>query len=171
MSTMKLVVLAVCLVFLAVTAVEGQQTNWLKHDLYDCVRCLCHARSGCWIRQNCARYSISEDYWKKAGSLTVSPNEKSTDPSAYRNCMRDENCIVGTIIQYTGQFGEDMDCNCDGVFDCKDRAAIHLMGASCENPNFGGIFARRFNECSNMVGTKNMLSQEGNNKCTTPTIF
>ncbi|XP_072380138.1 uncharacterized protein [Diabrotica undecimpunctata] len=162
---MRFAVLAFCLALVAISAVESVQTNWLSHPLYECVRCLCHARSGCWIRQNCARYSISMDYWTKAGSLTVSPYESSTSPTAYSNCMKDENCIVGTIINYTGRLG-DKDCNCDGVFDCKDRAAIHLMGASCANPYFGDVFANRFNECATRVGSRNMLSREGNNMCT-----
>ncbi|XP_056636029.1 uncharacterized protein LOC130444765 [Diorhabda sublineata] len=137
--------------------------NWLNHPLYPCVQCLCHARSGCWRRQNCARYSISEQYWRDAGALTVS-NEENQDSDAFRRCMANENCIVGTIINYTGRFG-DLDCNCDNVFDCKDRLAIHLKGKNCDRPVYGSIYASRFNHCAARIGVQQMFSQEGEPNC------
>lgn len=64
---------------------------------------MCHARSGCWSRFNCARYSISKEYWEKAGSH--SPDTSSLD-QAYRACMGNENCILNTLKSYTEQYGE-----------------------------------------------------------------
>ncbi|XP_018577274.1 uncharacterized protein LOC108915662 [Anoplophora glabripennis] len=152
----------IALTCVCVDAIE----NFLENPLYQCIRCLCHARSGCWIRQNCARYSISRNYWQEAGALTVNNWSKGGDD--YTRCMRDENCIVGTIIQYTQKFGK-LDCNCDGKFDCKDRFAIHLFGPSCENPKFTSTYARRFNECSARIGVATMLTEEGDN-CEAPPV-
>lgn len=75
-------------------------------DIQQCINCLCHARSGCWSRYNCARYSINYDYWQKAGSLTVDAEDKPDDEVSYLNCLRNENCIVATIAKYTEHFGE-----------------------------------------------------------------
>ncbi|KAJ8924785.1 hypothetical protein NQ315_000938 [Exocentrus adspersus] len=144
---------------------EGLE-NYLAHPLYPCIKCLCHARTGCWLRQNCARYSISEKYWRDAGALTT--NGRDTRNS-YRNCMWNENCIVGTIISYTEKFGK-RDCNCDGSFDCKDRLAIHLFGDECENPKFNSTYARRFNECAAQVGVSTMLDVEGHDNCNAPEV-
>ncbi|CAH1112592.1 unnamed protein product [Psylliodes chrysocephalus] len=142
--------------------------DWLSHELYPCIKCLCHARSGCWIRQNCARYSIDFNYWKTAGSVVANLDDLPNDKNSYESCMKDENCIVGTIIQFTEKFGR-IDCNCDGKFDCKDRLAIHLLkGPNCEQPTFGRTYARRFNECASAVGVSTMLSKEGDDSCTAP---
>nr|XP_023029680.1 uncharacterized protein LOC111517691 [Leptinotarsa decemlineata] len=112
-------------------------------------------------------YSISRDYWTRAGSLVVSPSDSQLSDGGYDKCMRDENCIVGTIIEYTKSWGE-MDCNCDGSFNCKDLAAIHLFGRKCERPMFGSVYASRFNHCANRIGVSDMLTQEGGDLCTVP---
>ncbi|KAF5291492.1 hypothetical protein FQR65_LT01804 [Abscondita terminalis] len=121
--------------------------NLMGTEIQKCLNCLCHARSGCWSRFNCARYSISQDYWVRAGSHSVSthPDENVN----YQNCMGDENCILNTIKSYTESFGE-RDCNCDGHFDCKDRFALHLFGDACFNPTFGSTYATRY-----MVAARN----------------
>ncbi|XP_044758968.1 uncharacterized protein LOC123316802 [Coccinella septempunctata] len=129
-----------------------------------CVNCLCHARSGCWSRFNCARYSVSFDYWKVAGSPVLSPDDDPDSQDSYKKCMANENCIVNTIDKYTTSFGE-IDCNCDGKFDCKDRYAIHLHGRNCENPQFGERYARRFNHCARSIGVAEMLEKEGYDGC------
>lgn len=65
---------------------------------------MCHARSGCWSRFNCARYSISKEYWTRAGSHTTGPFKDSEE--AFHNCMENENCILNTLKGYTELFGE-----------------------------------------------------------------
>lgn len=60
------------------------------------------------------------------------------------------------------------DCNCDGVFDCKDRLAIHLFGDSCFNPKYGDVYATRFNHCAKKIGVNIMSESEGD--CT-PEVF
>ncbi|KAJ8956821.1 hypothetical protein NQ318_014235 [Aromia moschata] len=159
----------VLLSFVVITC-EGIE-NFLNNPLYSCVECLCHARTGCWLRRNCASYSISKDYWRTAGSLSANPTKNpGSEDQTYRECMRNENCIVGTIIKYTEHFGP-MDCNCDGKFDCKDRAAIHLFGQNCENPKYGQTYANRFNHCANRIGVKSMLSAEGSDTCNAVEVF
>ncbi|KAF5291491.1 hypothetical protein FQR65_LT01803 [Abscondita terminalis] len=137
-------------------------TTGLEHllntEIQKCLNCLCHARSGCWSRFNCARYSISKDYWIQAGSHSIAEHEN--EDVAYKNCMNDENCILNTVKSYTEGFGLQ-DCNCDGQFDCKDRFAIHLFGSSCFNPTFGDVYADRFNDCAKQIGVKLMSKVEG----------
>lgn len=71
--------------------------------MHKCIECLCHARTGCYRRSNCASYSINYNYWKTAGYPTL-PNDDPNNEQSYRNCMRDENCILNTIVGYTGTF-------------------------------------------------------------------
>ncbi|KAK9883477.1 hypothetical protein WA026_001653 [Henosepilachna vigintioctopunctata] len=151
-------------VFLVLIAYGEALKNLIGTPIQKCVNCLCHARSGCWSRFNCAKYSVGFEYWKTAGSPVLNVDDDPDAESSYKMCMANENCIVNTIAQYTSKFGE-MDCNCDGKFDCKDRFAIHLQGANCANPNFGSRYARRFNECAASTGVADMLSSEGNGNC------
>ncbi|KAK4874048.1 hypothetical protein RN001_013408 [Aquatica leii] len=132
--------------------------NLIGTEIQKCLNCLCHARSGCWNRLNCARYSISKSYWTHAGSHST--RDYPSEDLAYQNCMQNENCILNTVKSYTESFGEK-DCNCDGHFDCKDRLAIHLFGSSCTNPKFGGTYATRFNHCASQIGVKFMSEIEG----------
>ncbi|KAB0792923.1 hypothetical protein PPYR_12543 [Photinus pyralis] len=151
------VVLIVTSLFCVLTNVKGLE-NLIGTDIQKCLNCVCHARSGCWSRFNCARYSISLEYWIDGGSHTDGPYDNLKD--AYNSCMKNENCILNTIKSYTDRF-DDRDCNCDGVFDCKDRLAIHLFGDACFNPKFGDVYSKRFNHCAAQVGVHEMASAEG----------
>ncbi|KAL3272711.1 hypothetical protein HHI36_014173 [Cryptolaemus montrouzieri] len=159
MKSIILIAILSCLFF---------QTEALKNlmgtEIQKCVNCLCHARSGCWSRYNCARYSVSFDYWKAAKSPVLDPNDDPDSQASYKKCMGNENCIVNTIYQYTNSFN-DTDCNCDGTFDCKDMFAIHLFGRNCKSPNFGRTYARRFNECAKSIGVNVMEIHEGDEEC------
>ncbi|XP_045477751.1 uncharacterized protein LOC123682942 [Harmonia axyridis] len=158
------------LLVLTILFIQGEALkNLMGTDIHKCISCLCHARTGCWRRRNCASYSISFDYWKTAGSPVLDPSHDPDSEESYKKCLLDENCIVNTIDKYTSSFGE-LDCNCDGKFDCKDRFAIHLNGERCVNPNFGRTYARRFNECAQSIGVKEMLSQEGYKGCVLPDV-
>ncbi|CAH1171209.1 unnamed protein product [Phaedon cochleariae] len=167
---MKLLIFC-ALVCSSLICCEGLETitDYLSSPVYPCIQCLCHGVSGCWRRQNCARYSVSKEYWMQAGSLVVSAADDPSSDASYRKCLQNENCIVGTIIKYTEQYGE-ADCNCDEKFDCKDRLAIHLFGNKCEKPSFGHTIARRFNDCAARVGVSAMLSSEGDDFCTLPIV-
>ncbi|KAG5865195.1 hypothetical protein JTB14_032080 [Gonioctena quinquepunctata] len=165
------IVLACAIVLFSEGADSRKITDYLSDPLYSCVQCLCHARTGCWRRRNCASYSISKDYWKKAGSLVVSADDDPNNDSSYQKCMLDENCIVGTVIEYTRSWGMQMDCNCDGIFDCKDMAAIHLFGQKCERPMFGEEYANRFNHCAAKIGVREMRFLEGDDQCTVPEVY
>ncbi|KAF2880577.1 hypothetical protein ILUMI_25588, partial [Ignelater luminosus] len=73
-------------------------------EIQECLNCLCHARSGCWNRLNCANYSITKTYWEKSGSPT-NGNYLNSDES-FKFCMQDENCILNAVKGYTESFGE-----------------------------------------------------------------
>lgn len=65
-----------------------------------CINCLCHARTGCYSRINCAKYSISIDYWRTAKSPVVDADDDPDDEESYKKCIKNENCILATIAQY-----------------------------------------------------------------------
>ncbi|XP_063916582.1 uncharacterized protein LOC135132423 [Zophobas morio] len=155
-------------VVIFVTSCKGIK-SYMGTDMQTCFNCLCHARTGCYSRINCAKYSINFDYWKTANSPVVDVDDEPETQQSYKKCMRNENCILATLDQYADAIGH-MDCNCDGTFDCKDRFAIHLFGSECTNPKFSKKYAKRFNSCSKEAGTKTMLIEEGYYGCT-PEVF
>lgn len=72
-------------------------------EFYECAKCMCHGVSGCWYRENCAKYSINEEYWRDAGSPSL--DETVVDSNQrYKKCMKNENCIVNTIKMYTDKY-------------------------------------------------------------------
>jgi hypothetical protein len=74
-------------------------------ELQKCFNCFCHARTGCYSRFNCASYSISFDYWKVANSPVVDVDDDPDSQTSYRNCMKNENCILATLDQYAKAIG------------------------------------------------------------------
>ncbi|XP_068915232.1 uncharacterized protein [Tenebrio molitor] len=154
--------------FLFFTSCDGIK-NYMGTELQNCFNCFCHARTGCFSRFNCASYSISFDYWKTAKSPVVDVDDDPDSQTSYRNCMKNENCILATLDQYADVIGH-MDCNCDGVFDCKDRFAIHLHGSDCTNPQFTRKYTQRYNTCAKSVGTTDMKTEEGYEGCD-PEVF
>ncbi|KAF2880578.1 hypothetical protein ILUMI_25589 [Ignelater luminosus] len=162
---MKLFTIVFVIISLALGSNARELENLMGTPMQNCLNCLCHARSGCYSRFNCARYSISREYWEQAGSF--SPDTSSNLDQAYRACMVNENCILNTLKTYTEQYGE-RDCNCDGIFDCKDRLAIHLFNDDCTNPKYGETYSRRFNDCAQQIGVTNMSPSEGS--CDIPEV-
>ncbi|KRT78650.1 hypothetical protein AMK59_7101 [Oryctes borbonicus] len=73
--------------------------NLINSDIHKCVTCLCHARTGCYSLQNCAKYSISYDYWTDAKAPTVE-NNTGINLQSYTKCIADDNCIIHTIRNY-----------------------------------------------------------------------
>ncbi|KAI4456130.1 destabilase-related [Holotrichia oblita] len=134
-----------------------QLENLLNTDLHTCIKCLCHARTGCYRRRNCASYSISEAYWKKAGYPSL-PGDNPNSSQSYNRCMQDENCIVNTIVGYTRNFN-NLDCNCDGKYDCQDMLKLHLFGEQCGS-RMDNDQVRRFNNCASTNHLASMVSNE-----------
>ncbi|XP_063916949.1 uncharacterized protein LOC135132703 [Zophobas morio] len=157
-------ILTVFLVVMFFTFSEALK-NYKGTEIQKCLNCLCHARTGCYSRFNCASYSVNIDYWKFAKSPVVDIDDEPETEQSYKKCMRNENCILTTIDQYADAVGH-MDCNCDGAFDCKDRFAIHLFGLNCTNPKFEKWYVDRFNTCAKEVGVNTMLENEGFDGCT-----
>ncbi|XP_044272652.1 uncharacterized protein LOC123016365 [Tribolium madens] len=143
--------------------------NYMGTEIQKCLNCLCHARTGCFSRFNCASYSIDFDYWKTAGSPNVDEedDEELDDQKIFAKCIKNENCILATLDKYAENIGH-IDCNCDQKFDCKDRFAIHLYGAQCTNPKFTKAYVRRFNNCAKNLGVATMLEEEGFVGCEPP---
>ncbi|KAK9717665.1 Destabilase [Popillia japonica] len=143
--------------FLLYIQYSEQLQNLLNTDLHTCIKCLCHARTGCYRRINCARYSISEAYWRRAGYPTL-PGDNPNSSQSYLNCMQDENCILNTIVGYTNAFN-NLDCNCDGVYDCRDMLKLHLYGEQCGD-KVDDDKVSRFNNCASRNYLASMASNE-----------
>ncbi|KAK9717666.1 Destabilase [Popillia japonica] len=109
-----------------------QLQNLLNTDFHNCIKCVCHATTGCYQRTNCANYSMSYKYWQKAGHPTLSIND-TLDRGGFSKCILDENCILNTIFGYINTYN-NADCNCDGEFDCNDILKLHLRGEDCGAP-------------------------------------
>ncbi|KAJ3645798.1 hypothetical protein Zmor_023430 [Zophobas morio] len=91
-------------VVIFVTSCKGIK-SYMGTDMQTCFNCLCHARTGCYSRINCAKYSINFDYWKTANSPVVDVDDEPETQQSYKKCMRNENCILATLDQYADAIG------------------------------------------------------------------
>lgn len=89
--------------FVLICCFTGSMENMLEDEFYECAKCLCHSVSGCWFRENCARYSINQTYWEIAGEPTINFDVKNK-VERFSKCMNNENCIVTTIKKYTDNY-------------------------------------------------------------------
>ncbi|KAL3274095.1 hypothetical protein HHI36_015511 [Cryptolaemus montrouzieri] len=138
--------------------------NIIGTDLETCFNCICFAVTMCNDTLKCAKNSINESYWEKAGSPTI--NNKIPSTQEYKNCLKDVNCIYNTMNFYTNVGGSNRDTNCDGKFDCKDRLAVHFKGHVQNYPLESYIY-RRFDNCA---VTNNIPVREGWTSCDLGTI-
>ncbi|CAH0563606.1 unnamed protein product [Brassicogethes aeneus] len=121
-------------IFFFITLVQADETS----D-NECVVCMCHALTSCWSLHSCARESISYDYWKE----TLEEGENDSNET-FEKCMEHDQCLTKTVLKSTSRYNE-FDTNCDKVFDCRDRFAIHLF-ANQKNVSIGD-YAERFWNC------------------------
>ncbi|GLV35059.1 uncharacterized protein CBL_09540 [Carabus blaptoides fortunei] len=152
-ATVYLVIFLFCSIL-----IDGNDANISEQ----CLRCICHGRSGCYFMKNCANYSISRKYWEDAGRPTVLDDSKD-DPVSYENCKKDDNCIMQAMRQYI--MPKSKDCDCDGTVDCKDFAAIHYYGDSCRFERFKNVYLFRLDNC---LREKGITHTKGWNKACTP---
>ncbi|KAI4457170.1 destabilase-related [Holotrichia oblita] len=99
---------------------------------YACLICICEAMTGCDMTKkcsesNCGPFWISRSYWLNGETPTVR-YEGPDSSTAYVNCRKDMFCSTRTVQGYMRKFKQD--CNSDGVVDCDDYFAIHLLGGS-----------------------------------------
>ncbi|GJQ73421.1 hypothetical protein Trydic_g13784 [Trypoxylus dichotomus] len=150
----------VCLmVFFTFVQYSEQLQNLLNTSMHKCIECLCHARTGCFRRVTCASYSINETYWQIAGYPTLPGNDPNSH-SSYERCMKNENCILNTIVGYTNTFS-NLDCNCDGKYDCQDMLKLHLYGRNCGKA-MESYYLSRYNYCA---GTRDLSPMTSNVLC------
>ncbi|KAI4456129.1 destabilase-related [Holotrichia oblita] len=151
------IIIAFFILFICFVQDSEQLQNLLNTKMHKCIECLCHARTGCYRRVRCANYSISYNYWLTAGLPTL-PGDDPNNEQSYKNCMQDENCILNTIVGYTSSFN-NLDCNCDGIYDCQDLLKLHLFGDKC-----GNIMEQfqidRFNNCARLNDLPRMSTNE-----------
>ncbi|KRT83399.1 hypothetical protein AMK59_4530 [Oryctes borbonicus] len=153
---MKTIVVCLIVIF-SIIQYSEQLQNLLNTSMHKCITCLCHARTGCYRRENCARYSISRSYWETAGFPTL-PGDSPDSDASYNRCINNENCILNSIVGYTSTFN-NLDCNCDGVYDCQDMLKLHLFGEQCGNI-MDSNQVRRFNNCASDNNLSRMTSND-----------
>lgn len=149
--------------FICIGSVFSQQNSLPSEN---CIRCLCHARTGCFILRNCASYSISQDYWTQAGRPTVLDDDPNNAMS-YTKCMQSDTCIMETIRGYIDS-KIIKDCDCDNQMTCKDFAAIHLKGDQCQS-SFDVVKLNRLDQCLSSTRGAGVSNNPGwNLGCTQP---
>lgn len=54
----------------------------------------------------CAEYSIDFAYWTRAGTPGLIASDDVNHPiNSYKKCMKNENCILNTLVQYADAVG------------------------------------------------------------------
>ncbi|XP_017786634.1 PREDICTED: uncharacterized protein LOC108569557 [Nicrophorus vespilloides] len=118
--------LATFLVLILITT----QVDLTIYNFRSCIKCICHSVSLCYLMKNCAKFSITFDYWRAADSPHIGAH--TTDREAFELCQNNDDCIYETIENYIINVGQH-DCNCDGVIDCNDFLFLHY--GKCRNPS------------------------------------
>jgi len=123
---MQKLFVAIAIVTLAVSAVNGQTKN--------CLGCICEASTGCDKNigcsheggYNCGPFQISWNFWKDAGQPTLRPGDDPNRKGALEDCVNDLECAAITVVEYFKKF--EQDCNNDGAITCTDYALMHKLG-------------------------------------------
>ncbi|XP_073838566.1 invertebrate-type lysozyme-like [Musca autumnalis] len=101
-----------------------------------CFRCLCTTINDCkpvkCLRNHtCGIYEISRSYWIDSGKNVLDDNTnyylgEEDEFSAYLKCVNNIKCSRKTVTKYMQRYQDD--CNNDGIIDCRDFIALHLLG-------------------------------------------
>ncbi|XP_075160835.1 uncharacterized protein LOC142233715 isoform X2 [Haematobia irritans] len=121
-----------------------------------CLRCLCKTVNNCNPTKcsgidPCGIYMISQLYWIDGGrhitrDTTNDYDEINQDFIDYLRCVNNEKCATETVKGYMKRYKRD--CNDDGIIDCRDYIALHLMGPSgCRTKELLAIQKVRMNSC------------------------
>ncbi|KAK9701202.1 Destabilase [Popillia japonica] len=102
--------------------------------------------TGCYSLQNCAKYSISYEYWERAIKDETRFSNIVVNPKSYQECITDDNCIINTIMGHAAVLNKK-DCLCDEDFDCRDILILHLYGEDCTE-KMSRTHRRRYNSCA-----------------------
>ncbi|XP_073837092.1 uncharacterized protein [Musca autumnalis] len=138
---------------------ENLQTSTVREDsgiMDKCLRCLCKTVSNCSpvkcaSKDPCGVYGISKFYWIDGGKQNAKDNlnDYSTEDAEYKDylrCVNNEKCATDTVKSYLKRYQRD--CNNDGVIDCQDYIALHVLGPSgCANAELSTIHRLRMNSC------------------------
>uniref|UniRef100_A0A1I8N5P1 lysozyme n=1 Tax=Musca domestica TaxID=7370 RepID=A0A1I8N5P1_MUSDO len=121
-----------------------------------CMHCLCTTINDCkpvkcLKTYTCGIFEISHSYWMDSGKTVLNGNlnyytggeEEFRD---YLQCINDDKCSRETVIKYMQRFQED--CNKDGVIDCYDYIALHLLGPKgCKTQPLAAYHKMRMHLC------------------------
>ncbi|TMW53166.1 hypothetical protein DOY81_001784 [Sarcophaga bullata] len=122
-------------------------------DDYDttCLQCLCMTLNECKPTicgsVSCGKFMISLFYWSDAGQPRVEDGSSYlSDSIEHYKCANDDKCSQRAVRQYFERYRRD--CNRDGVIDCRDQIALHLLGPSgCLRLNVSQKHEVRMNSC------------------------
>lgn len=127
-----------------------------EHEISEaCLQCICETATECQPaicddNEPCGLYRISRPYWIDGGRLRVVGDKsaaKELGPDAdYPNCANNAYCSARTIIAYVNKYARD--CNSDGIIDCQDYIALHVLGPNgCRMSTLSPLFASRMEQC------------------------
>ncbi|KAJ6643981.1 Lysozyme [Pseudolycoriella hygida] len=132
----KMLCLAVAIASIA-TLVQGE---------FDatCAKCLCHIQTNCNNNHPAGPYKISWPYWADGGKPTVDGENPNSD-TAFKNCVRNEQCNLEAVAGYMRNF--EQDCDGDGQIQCIDYIKIHVFGGYGCVGELPSHLQKKYEEC------------------------
>ncbi|XP_061396449.1 uncharacterized protein LOC133332084 [Musca vetustissima] len=124
-----------------------------------CLQCLCKTVSDCRpvkcaTVDPCGIYGISKFYWIDGGkqiandSKTEYNEEEDDEHRDYLQCVNNDKCATDTVNAYLKRYNRD--CNNNGIIECEDYIALHVLGPSgCANRELSIMHKIRMNSCLN----------------------
>ncbi|XP_036337765.1 uncharacterized protein LOC118747747 [Rhagoletis pomonella] len=127
-----------------------------RHITEACMQCICATATQCRPVtcgnniEDCGVFRISQPYWLDAGKPALEGDESyaSNTTTTYAHCVNNIYCATRTVAAYISRYARD--CNGDGVIECRDHIALHLLGPSgCAQSEgeLSPIYVRRMADC------------------------
>ncbi|XP_053955328.1 uncharacterized protein LOC128861310 [Anastrepha ludens] len=148
----------------SVTAAKASQPRWnalpdmdsrSRHITEACMQCICETTTECrpatcGNNVDCGVFRISRPYWLDAGKPALEGDEhnNSNTTKTYYHCVNNIYCATRAVAAYISKYARD--CNGDGIIECRDHIALHLLGPrGCAQSewNLSPVFVRRMEDC------------------------
>ncbi|XP_025204821.1 lysozyme 1-like [Melanaphis sacchari] len=137
-----------CLIALSISVTAIPHIHRVPID-NECLKCICEGVGFCNPKMACqgkvcGMFGLTREYWIDAGR-PITSGTKTGDKDAYEKCAQNPYCAKQSVINYMKKFYED--CNGDGIVDCYDYGAIHMLGGYRCKGRLTEDFKERFLAC------------------------